>query len=179
MDEYSAFEPVFSAEAEYEVPASDPRLDSVLLVAIAKALRLRPSYTGTGLCDWQLKRVTRHIDEHISQQLLVSDLAAIAGLSPSHFSRAFTARAGLTPHRYIMQQRILHAHRLMLASTQSLAEIALRCGLSNQAHLSRMFSRETGMPPGRWRQQATGKSRAFRLRDSAPAGDFAVSHTSI
>lgn len=121
----------------------------------------RVSYRDrTGLCDWQFKRVMAYLSIRINSAVRVSDLAAEVKLSPSHFARAFTIRLGLSPYSFIMQLRIERASALLLNSDKSLAEIAFNCGLSDQAHFSRLFRRFVGMTPTQWRRQhLTGHAR--------------------
>lgn len=125
----------------------------------------RASYRDRpGLCDWQLKRVVAYLAMRIDASVRVSDLAAEVGLSSSHFARAFTIRLGLSPYNFIMKLRIERASELLLASDKSLAEIAFNCGLSDQAHFSRLFRRFVGTTPSRWRREHS----ADRERQSCP-----------
>lgn len=120
----------------------------------APMANFRASYRDrAGLCDWQFKRVIAYLSTRIGSALRVSDLAAEVNMSPSHFTRAFTIRLGLSPYTFVMKQRIDHAQMLLLASDKSLAEIAFQCGLADQAHFSRLFRRFTGMTPTQWRRQ--------------------------
>lgn len=113
-----------------------------------------------GLCDWQFKRVMAFLSMRIDAAVRVSDLAAEVKLSPGHFARAFTIRLGLSPYSFIMKLRIQRASALLLNSNKSLAEIAFNCGLSDQAHFSRLFRRFTGMTPTQWRRRhLTERSR--------------------
>lgn len=114
----------------------------------------RVSYRDrAALCDWQFKRVMAYLSIRIDSPVRVSDLAAEVKLSPSHFARAFTIRLGLSPYTFIMKLRIERARALLLNSDKSLAEIAFNCGLSDQAHFSRLFRRFVGMTPTEWRRQ--------------------------
>ena len=82
----------------------------------------------------------------------LGDLAALVRLSRFHFSRAFKDTFGDTPHRYVLRRRIEHAQGLMLTTKTTLAEIALECGLVDQAHLGRSFRRIVGETPAAWRR---------------------------
>jgi AraC-like DNA-binding protein len=106
-----------------------------------------------GLAPWQLRRVTAHIDACLRCTIRLQDLSDISGLSTSHFARAFKASVGQPAHTYIVQRRMERAQELMLTTNQSLCQIALACGLCDQAHFSRQFHRVVGMTPGRWRRQ--------------------------
>ena len=104
------------------------------------------------LSTWRAKRIALEIESRLALPLRVSGLARVAGLSDSHFSRAFRGYFGVTVHLYITIRRIAAAQELMLSATQSLAEIALRCGMCDQAHFSRVFRRVVGETPNRWRR---------------------------
>lgn len=105
------------------------------------------------LAPWQARRVTRHIEANLARSLQLQELAEIAGLSCSYFSRAFKASFGETPHAFIIRRRIERAQHEMLLSDEPLAQIALVCGFADQAHLSRVFRRLVGSPPNAWRRE--------------------------
>ena len=101
---------------------------------------------------WQMRLVDNHIEEHIDQQILVSNLSDLVDLSEAHFSRAFRLAHGEPPHAYIVRRRVELAAQLMLASREPLTEIALKCGFHDQAHLSKQFRQLTGETPAAWRR---------------------------
>jgi AraC family transcriptional regulator len=106
-----------------------------------------------GLALWQAKLVRSYIEDKLHSSIRATDLAGVVRLSTSHFFRAFRQTFGESPHTYIMQRRIRRAQELMLASPLPLSQVALECGLSDQAHLSRVFRRIVGINPNAWRRQ--------------------------
>lgn len=102
---------------------------------------------SNGLAPSTLKRVIDYIQEHLYQDLKLVELSAIVQLSPYHFSRLFKRRMGITPHQYILQQRIEKAKDLIQHSELSIAEIAVQTGFSDQSHLTRCFKRSVGVTP--------------------------------
>jgi len=106
----------------------------------------------------QLKVVT-YIDLNLSGALLVRALARLAGISCSGFHRAFRLRFGITPHAYVILKRIELAQNLMLTTNDSLSQIALACGMTDQSHLTRTFRRITGQSPRQWRTSRLGQAR--------------------
>jgi AraC family transcriptional regulator len=104
------------------------------------------------LAPWQAKRVASHIKCNLDRPLLLDELASVVQLSNSYFSRAFKGTFGQTPHAYIIHRRVERARYEMLAGREPLAQIALSCGFADQAHLARMFRRETGLAPSEWRR---------------------------
>jgi AraC family transcriptional regulator len=92
------------------------------------------------------------IQANLSSDLSVDELAALVGLSPTYFHRAFKASFGITPHAFVTDQRVTAACRLLrLERQQPIAEIAVSLGFSSQAHFSHTFRQRTGLTPGRWR----------------------------
>jgi AraC family transcriptional regulator len=81
----------------------------------------------------------------------VEDLAGLAGLTRSHFSRAFQRMTGDPPRRFILKRRLCRARDLLSAAETGIAEVAARSGFSSQAHLSTAFRQELGTTPARYR----------------------------
>ncbi len=106
-----------------------------------------------GLAPWQIRKIDHYIRATLDRSVRVDDLAKQVSLSISYFSRAFKISFGLTPHVYIVCLRLERAKTLMLTTRDSLSQIALICGLADQAHLSKMFRRELGDTPGAWRRR--------------------------
>lgn len=106
-----------------------------------------------GLAPWQVKRVTDYIDEHLSDYIPVKDLGLVVRRSTSHFCRAFKRTMGETPYRFITRRRIAAAEQMMLTGDQSLSEIAISCGFSDQSHFCNKFRKATGKSPALWRRE--------------------------
>ncbi|WP_176084766.1 AraC family transcriptional regulator [Martelella sp. HB161492] len=105
-----------------------------------------------GLAPWQVSKVRRHIEENIDETITLVKLAGLLGLSVSYFSSVFKVSFGVSPHAFIIARRVEKAKRSIALTDAPLSEIALDCGLSDQAHLSRIFRRHTGVTPTDWRR---------------------------
>ncbi|MBY3064518.1 helix-turn-helix transcriptional regulator [Rhizobium laguerreae] len=103
------------------------------------------------LAGWQAQKITRYIDEHIDRRLKVRDLGRHLNLSASQFSKCFRATIGRPPYDYILSRRIETAKRLLASTQEPLCQIAQACGLTDQAHLSKVFKRRVGLTPNKWR----------------------------
>ncbi|WP_159107319.1 helix-turn-helix domain-containing protein [Azospirillum sp. B4] len=105
-----------------------------------------------GLAPWQIRRVVSHIDANLAGTIRMDDCAMVTRLSTRYFSRAFKCSFGMPPHAYIVQRRIQQAQHLMLTTQEPLCQIALACGLCDQAHFSKLFRRIVGLSPSTWRR---------------------------
>jgi AraC-like DNA-binding protein len=117
---------------------------------------LRPKVVPGGLAAWQLKVVLDYIKANLGQPMAVADIAAVTGLSPGYFHRAFKRSFGLTVHLYLLRRRVEMAQRLMVSTSESLSQIAVSCGISDQSHLTRLFKRVLGETPNTWRRVHRG-----------------------
>ncbi|MCB8821340.1 AraC family transcriptional regulator [Microvirga rosea] len=127
----------------------DVRLVAYLSLLIARWAELDAppslSYGPKGIA-----RVRDYLDAHLDQEAELSVLAAMAGLSRSHFIRAFQKETGLTPHAYLLDRRFRAARRL-LERGETPGIVAATCGFFDQSHLNRVFKARMGITPGAYR----------------------------
>ena len=117
-----------------------------------------------GLAPWQAKMAARHIDSNLEGNISVEDLAKMARLSRSRFSKAFKATFRVSPQKFIVERRIERALDIMTTTEEPLSQIAFACGFCDQSHFSRVFRQVTGDSPYAWR-------RANYKRGDATAAD--------
>jgi AraC family transcriptional regulator len=105
-----------------------------------------------GLSPHHLRLITRFIDDHLSEDIGLVQLATLVGLTPSHFCRAFRRSTGLPPHRYLVQSRVERA-KLLLTSNRgmSVTEVALEAGFGGSTQLARVFKAALGVSPSEYR----------------------------
>jgi AraC family transcriptional regulator len=129
--------------------------DGVVAAMIARLSRLnmtnRPSHRRLGLTKRQMTQVTELMRDNLAKPIRLSQLASVAGLSPSQFSRAFKVSTGTTPHKWLLDARIEYAKRMLADRSNSLVDIALDAGFSEQSHFTRAFGAATGISPNAWR----------------------------
>jgi AraC family transcriptional regulator len=99
----------------------------------------------------QLEQVYDYIECNLHQPLTVTELATVAGVSPSHFARLFSRQTGQPPHRYVRDRRLDRAERLIVETQVPLAAIAAAVGFSDQSHLNRVLLAKLGLTPGQLR----------------------------
>ncbi|MCA1992110.1 MAG: AraC family transcriptional regulator [Coleofasciculus sp. S288] len=115
------------------------------------ATRGRVALYDGGLSERQLLQVTDYINDRLADDIKLSDLAQLLEMSQFHFSRLFKRSLGVTPHQYVLQQRVERAKQLLKQTELSVMEIALLCGFSSHSHLGKWFRQHTGMTPKAYR----------------------------
>jgi AraC family transcriptional regulator len=105
-----------------------------------------------GLLAWEIRRVREYIDANLASRITVAQLSAQVHRSAGHFSRAFRQAVGESPHAYIVNCRVQAAAIFMMKSEATLSEIAIDCGFTDQAHLSKHFRNLLGETPAAWRR---------------------------
>ena len=96
-----------------------------------------------------------YMSEHLDQPMRVSALAALANLSPAHFSVLFKEQTGCSPRDYLHLLRIHRACQLLRNTTLNVKEIATRLGYQDQFHFSRQFKAFQGASPSEYRAGRT------------------------
>ena len=88
----------------------------------------------------------------------LEDMAMLACMSKYRLVRAFRREAGLTPHRFQLQNRVRKGQRL-LAGPATVAEAAAAAGFCDQSHFDRQFKRLVGLTPAAYKRSCTAFSR--------------------
>ncbi len=126
-----------------------------LLPEMAPAMAAREGApTSGGLAPWQAERLRRFVTKNLAARVNIPVLAELVHLSSGHFARAFKASFGMTPQTYLAGERIKEAKRLMVETDMALSQIALECGMADQAQLCHAFRKVVGTTPAAWRRRA-------------------------
>jgi AraC family transcriptional regulator len=133
--------------------------DAIRLVTMARMISADTKPTSPvqtnrdgGLSKWRLKRVVEYVAEHLDEKVSLADMAAAARLSRMHFAALFFRATGLTPHQYLLKQRVSAAQDMLHTTDKSIVDIALSVGFSTQAHFTTVFKRIVGQTPLKWRE---------------------------
>lgn len=135
-------------------------LGRLMLIRVARFLE-RNTKSASALTPTMLAQLKDHVLAHLSERILVADMARQVNLSPGQFARSFVEQTGQSPHTFVLQLRLSRAAQLLRRSKLSLIEITQECGFASQQHLNNVLKRHLGATPGRL--------RAGAIADRAPS----------
>lgn len=98
------------------------------------------------------EQALKYIFLHYREDITISAIAQTLYVSEEHFSREFKKEIGINPKQYITKLRLEYAKNMMLSSTLSLSNIALKCGFNNPTAFSRAFHKLYGITPNKFRK---------------------------
>src|SRR5258708_19230128 len=101
-----------------------------------------------GLSPRVRRAVLEYMEGNLGHSLTVAVIAAVAGLAPNYFLRAFRQEMGTTPHQHLLALRVTAAQRMLVNPEMDLAEIAYAAGFSSQSHRTTAFGKLRGQTPG-------------------------------
>jgi AraC family transcriptional regulator len=141
------------AEMERAYPCGRLYWESMATALAAQLIRdhssfaKQPSRSKGGLSSRTLKHVLAFIEENIGNDLSLSEVANVAGLSVSHCKVVFRKSVGMPVHQYVIRRRVERAVMLLRLGKLSVSQIALETGFSNQSHLAMHLRRVLGISP--------------------------------
>lgn len=111
----------------------------------------RPAAPGR-LPRLQCEALMVFIEDFLSRDIGLVDMAAVVGYSPDHFARLFRQTFRVSPYRYLLGRRVERAKSMLRDAHVPIAQIALACGFASQSHLNSVFKRLTGVTPAGYRR---------------------------
>lgn len=120
---------------------------AVHLLTTCSTLKHNIQTYSDGLPKHKLQQATDYIQAHLDRDIKLVDLANTVGISQYYFCRLFKQSMHMTPHQYVIRQRVEHALQLLKRPDLSIADVAFQCGFAHQSHLSRHFRRLVGVSP--------------------------------
>lgn len=100
----------------------------------------------------RMEKVLARLTGEAGQRIAVPEMAKLAGLSVSHFTRLFREWTGFPPVEYQRRQRVAHARELLADPTLAVKEVAARIGFDDPYHFSRVFRQVDGLSPLHYRE---------------------------
>ncbi len=128
-------------------------VESLTQVLVIHLLRHYSTFTppitfqNRSLTRAQLQQAIDYIQTHQNRDLSLAELASVINISPTYFASLFKQATGISPHQYVIQQRVERAKVMLSKTNLTIADIALKVGFSSQSHLTQQFKRFTGLTP--------------------------------
>ena len=119
-----------------------------MLETLIESIRTNDSYPNSLL----MLRAVRYMQANLHKHLRRDEVARVAGVSPSHFSKLVSERMGRPFGQLLTQMRVNRAKELLLQTDHSLSEIATECGFFDQSHFNKSFRAATNQSPGEFRK---------------------------
>ncbi|AHG89385.1 Helix-turn-helix, AraC domain-containing protein [Gemmatirosa kalamazoonensis] len=143
------------AEVRERDAISTLAIDGALVLMVADLVRLRVD--GAVTRPRWLHRVEDAIEASVAAPPPVDELAALAGVHPTHLLRTFRRHHGTTVANYVRQRRIERARAAVAKGDRSLSMIALDAGFADQSHFTRVFRQAFGETPGQYARALRGR----------------------
>ena len=94
-----------------------------------------------------IKSVLNYMGKNLHRRLACPEMAAMAGLSESHFAVTFKKMTGRSPYQYHLELKLKKAQQLLMTSKMPVAIIAAELGFSSQAHFAKAMRNYCGATP--------------------------------
>ena len=134
-------------------PDSPARIHAAVAQILALACCARQREPEEPAIPAVLQRVVERMKLFYFERHRVDDLAALAGMSPTHFARVFKATFGTSPIDWLRRERISQAKRRLADTTDPVKEVAMQVGYADRFFFSKDFKQITGLTPLEFRRR--------------------------
>lgn len=100
----------------------------------------------------RILKVKNFISKNYMDELRLPELASLAGMSSSAFSRFFKLHTGRNISEYIIDLRLGYAARMLVDTDKCISEIGFDCGFNNLSNFNRIFKKKKGCSPSEFRE---------------------------
>jgi AraC family transcriptional regulator len=152
--------------AEVESPSGTSRIlgdlmAQALAVQLLRGHSTRAAAQAVGPADISraaLRRVLDVIEDGLSGNLSLAEIAAAAAVSPFRLSHGFRKAMGVSLHQYVIQRRMEQAKMMLRTTRDPISQIAAAAGFASQSHFTTVFKRLTGSTPRLYRRECGDRS---------------------
>ena len=109
----------------------------------------------------RIEKAIEYMNQSFQKQITLTEVAKLANMTDASFSRFFKTRTGITFMDSLLEMRLGHASRLLIDTTQSIAEVAYNCGFNNISNFNRLFKKKKSCTPKEFRENYSYGSRVF------------------
>jgi len=112
------------------------------------------SDASSAFSESERRRIIEMIEDRLSEDISLDDLADAVGRSAFHFSRQFKSEFGIAPYAYVIRKRVAKAQEMLRQSKTAHKVVALECGFADQSHFCRTFRKVVGTTPAKYQNGA-------------------------
>ncbi|MEN9570194.1 MAG: hypothetical protein RL172_1425 [Bacteroidota bacterium] len=109
----------------------------------------------------RIEKAFEYMNQNFQKNITLSEVSKLVNMTEVSFSRFFKARTGITFIDSLLELRLGHASRLLIDTTQSVAEVAYNCGFNNISNFNRLFKKKKNCTPKEFRENYSYGSRIF------------------
>src|SRR6478609_2169100 len=109
----------------------------------------------------RIEKTFEYMNKNFDKAIMLSEVARLSSMSEVSFSRFFKQRTGITFIDSLTEIRLGHASRMLIDTTNSIAEIAYNCGFNNISNFNRIFKKKKNCTPRSFREEYSSSSRIF------------------
>ncbi len=114
-----------------------------------------------------VNKIIKYVRQNYSRKLTLDEIAGQVFLSPSYISSLFKEETGQSLITYINHVRVEQSKQLLADQRISLVDIAGMCGFEDQGYFTKVFKRETGLTPNRFRNSRAGNGTDFQEKGNS------------
>lgn len=104
--------------------------------------------------DFEINQFDLYLQENLSTNITLNDMAKAVGLSKYHFAKKFQRHTGTSPMQYFLQKKVQYACHLLDSSQYTIKQIAKRLGYEDPYYFSRLFKKTMGLSPSQYRRSS-------------------------
>ena len=109
----------------------------------------------------RIEKAFEYMNKNYDKQVALSDIAKLVNMTEVSFSRFIKKRTGITFIDSLNEIRLGHASRILIDTTNSIAEVSYSCGFNNISNFNRLFKKKKGCTPKEFRESFSGTRTFF------------------
>ncbi len=109
----------------------------------------------------RIEKAFEYMNQNFDKSTTLKEVARLVNMTDVSFSRFFKKRTGITFIESLIEMRLGHASRMLIDTTQSVSEVAYKCGFNNISNFNRIFKKKKGCTPKEFRENYSYGNRVF------------------
>ncbi|MHC4871464.1 MAG: AraC family transcriptional regulator [Planctomycetota bacterium] len=145
----------FSGRTEDQIMVSPSESLSLMMELISALVKSKEQTISHSTENLLIKRFQKTIEQHVDENINVSQIADIMDISREHLARIFKEYMGVSPHEFLQNYKMRFACHMLKESSMSIKQISNNLGYDQPGHFTRTFKRAVGVPPREFREKGS------------------------